>query len=73
MLLPVEERERLMSRGERLDESTSGHGLGMSIIGEIVRQYQGRLFLQASSKLGGLSVQVLLPRRVDSEIVDPHQ
>ncbi|MEH6575986.1 MAG: sensor histidine kinase [Amphritea sp.] len=71
--IPAQESERLMSRGERLDESTSGHGLGMSIIGEIVRQYQGRLFLQASNKLGGLSVQVLLPRKVDSEIVDPHQ
>ncbi|WP_428035146.1 sensor histidine kinase [Amphritea sp.] len=63
-----EARERLMSRGERLDESTSGHGLGMSIIVEIVRQYQGRFMLGSSARLGGLEVQVMLPRRADLEL-----
>lgn len=64
------DRERLMNRGERLDESTTGHGLGMSIIAEIVRQYQGKFFLDTSDKFGGLAVQVMLPRRIDSEIQD---
>ncbi|WP_299202169.1 sensor histidine kinase [uncultured Amphritea sp.] len=63
-----EARERLMNRGERLDESTSGHGLGMSIIAEIVRQYQGRFMLGSSANLGGLEVQVMLPRRADLEL-----
>lgn len=69
--IPTQDRERLMNRGERLDESTSGHGLGMSIIAEIVRQYRGKFYLHTSKKLGGLAVQVMLPRRVDSEIVAP--
>lgn len=63
-----EARERLMNRGERLDESTSGHGLGMNIMTEIVRQYQGRFMLGSSANLGGLEVQVMLPRRADLEL-----
>jgi signal transduction histidine kinase len=66
--VPEEARERLMNRGERLDESTSGHGLGMSIINEIVRQYQGRIILESSAQLGGLKVMVMLPRRADLEL-----
>ncbi len=68
--IPPDARERLLNRGERLDESTTGHGLGMSIITEIVRQYQGKLMLGASQRLGGLEVQVVLPRRADLELPD---
>lgn len=68
--IPPDARERLLDRGERLDESTTGHGLGMSIITEIVRQYQGKLMLDSSQRLGGLEVQVVLPRRVDLELAD---
>ncbi|MBQ0757178.1 MAG: sensor histidine kinase [Amphritea sp.] len=68
--IPSDARERLLNRGERLDESTTGHGLGMSIITEIVRQYQGKLMLDSSQRLGGLQVQVILPRRVDLELPD---
>ncbi|BBB24924.1 ATP-binding protein [Amphritea japonica] len=68
--IPPDARERLLNRGERLDESTTGHGLGMSIITEIVRQYQGKLMLDSSQRLGGLEVQVVLPRRVDLELPD---
>ena len=68
--VPEEERARLMNRGERLDESTTGHGLGMSIISEIVSQYQGRFVLGASEELGGLSVEVMLPRQADIELPD---
>ncbi len=68
--IPPDARERLLNRGERLDESTTGHGLGMSIITEIVRQYQGKLMLDSSQRLGGLEVQVILPRRVDLELPD---
>lgn len=66
--VPPEARERLLNRGERLDESTIGHGLGMSIITEIVRQYQGKLMLASSQRLGGLQVQVVLPRQADLEL-----
>ncbi|WP_290697840.1 sensor histidine kinase [Amphritea sp.] len=68
--IPSDARERLLNRGERLDESTTGHGLGMSIITEIVRQYQGKLMLDSSQRLGGLEVQVVLPRQADLELPD---
>ncbi|MCP8686108.1 ATP-binding protein [Marinobacterium sedimentorum] len=58
----ADQRERLLQRGERLDESRAGHGLGMSIVAEIVRQYGGELDLQRAD-LGGLEVRLLLPRR----------
>ncbi|MFT5720764.1 MAG: signal transduction histidine kinase [Motiliproteus sp.] len=59
------QRQHLLDRGVRLDESTSGHGLGLSIVTEIVRQYEGRFDL-CRSDLGGLKVHVFLPLQRDS-------
>ena len=51
-----------LKRGVRLDETTEGSGLGLSIVRDIVREYGGELALDRSD-LGGLRVTVLLPRR----------
>jgi len=55
------ERGEVLRRGARLDESAPGSGLGLSIVDELVRVYQGALTLEASD-MGGLKVAILLPR-----------
>jgi len=58
--VPGPQRERLLERGRRLDERVEGHGLGLSIVREIVDSYDGQLELD-DSELGGLRVVVRLP------------
>ena len=60
-----EEISQLTDRGVRLDESISGHGLGLSIVKDIVDTYDGKLDLGKSSRLGGFSARVHLPDVVE--------
>ncbi|MDP3853356.1 MAG: sensor histidine kinase [Phenylobacterium sp.] len=59
--LTPEEREEVIRRGARLDESAPGSGLGLSIIDELARAYGGSLKL-GQARLGGLLVELDLPR-----------
>ncbi len=58
--LAAEDRSRVMERGERLDESVPGSGLGLSIVRDIAKLYGGGLQLQESA-LGGLRTILDLP------------
>ncbi len=58
--LSEEQRQIIGKRGVRLDESTPGSGLGLSIVGDLATSYRGRFKLEAS-ELGGLSARLTLP------------
>ncbi|MBX2823328.1 MAG: GHKL domain-containing protein, partial [Gammaproteobacteria bacterium] len=54
----------LTGRGVRVDESVAGHGLGLSIVKDIVDSYDGQVKLQPSTRLGGLKASIFLPERL---------
>jgi signal transduction histidine kinase len=58
--LSPSERERVTRRGNRLDESKPGSGLGLSIVLELARLYGGELNL-GTAPLGGLRAELVLP------------
>ena len=58
--LSAEERDQVAKRGQRLDESTPGSGLGLSIVVELASLYGGGLTL-GEAPLGGLRAELTLP------------
>lgn len=52
--------ERALARGVRLDESTTGSGIGLSIVRDLAELYGGSIVL-ADSVLGGLKATLALP------------
>ena len=58
--IPEHLREQAMKRGQRLDETKTGSGLGMSIIAETAAMYSGSFTLEGSP-LGGLKAKLKLP------------
>ena len=54
------QRERAMKRGQRLDESKPGSGLGLSIVADLAHLYKGRFELEPSPN-GGLRARLSLP------------
>ena len=55
-----EDMRNSVVRGHRIDEMTPGHGLGLSIVADLVDLYQGSFELSPAST-GGLSVSILFP------------
>jgi len=58
--LSVGDRKKVVKRGQRLDESKPGSGLGLSIVADLAQLYKGRLSLEPSPE-GGLRVRLDLP------------
>lgn len=58
--LAPEDLGRVLSRGERLDESVPGSGLGLSIVRDIAKLYGGEFVLEKAG-LGGLRTVLTLP------------
>ncbi len=60
--IPEKERTRIFDRGARLDTGKPGTGLGLAIVRDVVEIYGGTVRLDESEDLGGLLVEVSLPR-----------
>lgn len=58
--LTEEERAQVLARGVRLDEQAPGAGLGLAIVSDLARAYDGRLDLTRSAH-GGLRAELTLP------------
>jgi signal transduction histidine kinase len=58
--LSPSEREQVAKRGQRLDETKPGSGLGLSIVVELAGLYGGELKL-GTAPLGGLRAELVLP------------
>jgi two-component system sensor histidine kinase PhoQ len=53
--------EKVLQRGVRGDERVQGHGIGLSIVQDIVKAYRGDLVVDRSPELGGARFSVNLP------------
>jgi len=51
--IPDDQTERLLERGVRGDERVPGHGIGLSIVADLVRAHRGKLTIDRSPELGG--------------------
>jgi len=58
--LSPQQRELIARRGQRLDETKPGSGLGLSIVVELANLYGGGLTL-GTAPIGGLRVELVLP------------
>ncbi len=57
--IEAEDVETIMQRGARADQLIAGHGIGLSIVANIVEAYQGKLLIE-KSQAGGAEVSVVL-------------
>lgn len=55
--IALAERERVLERGRRLDERTSGQGIGLSVVRELTELYRGSVMID-DSELGGARITV---------------
>ncbi len=60
--IPEKERLRIFDRGARLDTGKPGTGLGLAIVRDVAEIYGGSVTLGESEDLGGLLVELRLPR-----------
>jgi len=56
----IENRKAILNRGKRLDQSTEGQGLGLSIVMDIIKSYRGDITIE-NSALGGALFRITIP------------
>ncbi len=62
--IPEDQVDRLLQRGVRGDERVQGHGIGLSIVQDIVAAYQGALTVERAPELGGARFVARFPPQV---------
>ncbi len=58
--IPLEKRSSILERGVRLDTNSDGQGFGLSIVAEIVNNYEGVIAIE-DSDLGGAKFVITMP------------
>lgn len=58
--VPEDQTERILERGQRLDTSIPGQGIGLAVAAEIVRSYEGKISI-CRSEFGGACFSITLP------------
>jgi two-component system sensor histidine kinase PhoQ len=58
--VPDDQTERILERGQRLDTTIPGQGIGLAVAAEIVRSYEGSISIHRSD-LGGARFSLCLP------------
>jgi len=58
--VPAEKRALILDRGKRLDQQAEGQGLGLSIVMDIIKTYQGEISIKDSA-LGGADFELRIP------------
>ena len=56
--------DRVLQRGVRGDERVQGHGIGLSIVQDIIAAYQGALSVERSADMGGARFVARFPPQV---------
>ena len=59
--IPVGKFNQILKRGTRVDENTHGHGIGVSVVHEIIQMQGGKLDGGRSKALGGMHWRIYLP------------
>jgi two-component system sensor histidine kinase PhoQ len=59
--IPVGQFNQILKRGTRADENIHGHGIGVSVVNEIINLLGGKLDGGKSKALGGMDWRIYLP------------
>jgi two-component system sensor histidine kinase PhoQ len=59
--IPVGKFNQILKRGTRVDENIHGHGIGVSVVNEIIKLLGGKLDGGRSKALGGMHWRIYLP------------
>jgi two-component system sensor histidine kinase PhoQ len=59
--IPESQIEHVLKRGMRADQQVPGHGIGLSVVKDIIEAYEGTLTITRSDALGGASFRITFP------------